>query len=97
MEYFKEYREIDFKVSYSFNRIHPERLCFAAQLYERMVDEESKENTKNFLVYGMVEKGELLQVGFKGFSMNMTESVHSRLGLLYEAVLNEYRKVLMQG
>ena len=97
MEYFKEYRGIDFKVSYSFNRFHPERLCFAAQPYERMVDEESKGNTKNYLVYGMVEKGEMLQVGFKGFSMNMTESFHSRLGLLYEVILKEYRKVLMKG
>ena len=97
MEYFKEYKGIDFKISYSFNRIHPKRLCFTAQPYERMVDEESKEITKNYLVYGMVEKGELLQVSFKGFSMNMTESFHSRLGLLYEVILKEYRKVLMKG
>ncbi len=94
MEYFKEYRGIDFKVSYSLNRFQPERMCFAAQPYERMLDQESKEDTKNYLVYGMVEKGETLQVGFKGFSINMTESFHSRLGLLYDAILKEYSKVV---
>ncbi len=96
MEYYKEYKGIDFRVSYNLNRFYPERLGFAAQPYERMVNKESKTEPKAFLMYGMVEKGETLQVGFNGFAINMTESFHSRLGVLYEAILKEYRKVVSE-
>ncbi|WP_282053365.1 hypothetical protein [Maribacter luteus] len=96
MEYLKEYCGIDFKVYFFLNRFDPVRLSFAAQPYERIEDGGTGEDTKDYLVYGMVDKGETLQVGFKGFSMNMTESFHNRLGLLYEAILKEYRTVVMK-
>jgi hypothetical protein len=96
MEYYKDYKGIDFRVSYSLNRHCPGRLGFAAQPYERMADKEPKDEQKSYLMYGMVENGETLQVGFNGFAINMTESFHGRLGLLYEAILKEYRNVVLK-
>ena len=78
MEYFMENMDIDFKVMYSLNRFHPERMNFTAHPYERIVDGESKQNTKVYSIYGMVEMGETPQLGFNVFSINMTESFHSR-------------------
>ncbi len=95
MEYIKEYQGIDFKVSYSLNRFFPSTLSFSAIPYEWIKEEKGKEEGKtSFLLYGKVEKGEKLSIGFKGFTFNMTETLHGRLGLLYDAILNEYRKVV---
>lgn len=96
MEYYKDYKGIDFRVSYSLSRHCPGRLGFAAQPFERMADKEPKADPKDYLMYGMVENGETLQVGFNGFAINMTESFHSRLGLLYEVILKEYGNVVLK-
>lgn len=96
MEYYKDYKGVEFRVSFALNRNSPKRLSFAAQPYEQMIDNKTKDNPDTYLVYGMVEDDEILQMGFTSALVNMTESFHDRLGQLYEIVLKEYRMIILE-
>jgi len=95
MEYKREYREIGFRVIFSRNPI-TNILAFAAQPYEQMLDTELNSRPEVFLVRGRIRTGELLEVGFKDFTFEMTVDFHRRLGELYEVVKEEYRNTVVK-
>jgi len=94
MEYKKEYRNIEFRVVYYINSNYPRTLAFSAQPYELLLEDGFSDKPDLYLVYGRVNDGERLEVGFKGFSFEMSQDLHSRLGLLYETVKIEFNKVI---
>lgn len=98
MEYKKEYRSIRFRVVYSIYRHAPRTITFAAQPYEALMemDKDLTNEPSTYLIYGKVEIGEHLEVGFKGFTFKMTQEFHSRLGLLYKKVLQEYKSIILK-
>jgi len=91
MDYYREYKEIGFRVQYSRSSLTPNQLAFFAQPYEDIVDKETRDFSELYLVHGRVESELSLRVGFKGFLFDMSEDLHSRLGLLYKMVLIEYK------
>lgn len=95
MEYKREYREIGFRVIFSMNPI-TNILAFAAQPYEQMLDTELNNRPEVFLVRGRIRTGEMLEVGFKDFTFEMTVDFHRRLGELYEVVKEEYRNTVVK-
>lgn len=95
MEYKREYREIGFRVIFSMNPI-TNILAFAAQPYEQMLDTELNNRPEVFLVRGRIGTGEMLEVGFKDFTFEMTVDFHRRLGELYEVVKEEYRNTVVK-
>ena len=94
MEYTKEYMHIQFRITYSVTGHVPNTISFAAEPFERLIDKKRNDDPNTYLLYGKVEIGEHLEVGFRPFTFAMDQDLHSRLGLLYEMVLNEYRRVV---
>lgn len=95
MEYRKEYRNIQFRVIYSHHTHIKGRLAFAAQPYEFLDGGVTSMEPSSYLLYGSMEKWDRLEIGFKGFSFEMTEQLHDRLGALYDVVKKEYRSHIM--
>lgn len=93
MEYTKKYPHIQFRITYSVKGHFPSTLSFAAEPYENVRESKTSENPGNYLLYGKVETEERLEVGFRPFTFTMTQNLHSRLGLLYEIVIREFRRV----
>tara|TARA_R110000868_G_scaffold66652_3_gene198424 strand:+ start:659 stop:955 length:297 start_codon:yes stop_codon:yes gene_type:complete len=91
MEYKKEYRNIQFRVIFSTHGNLRGTLTFAAQPYELLNGDKFSKDPSTYLLYGKIEKGERLEIGFKGFSFKMTDDLHNRLGILYEMIRKEYR------
>lgn len=96
MEYKKEFRDIGFRVVFSQYAHLKGILTFAAQPYEKLTGDDLSKETSTYLVYGKIEIGERLEVGFKDFSFEMTDGLHKRLGKLYEAVKTEYRNTVLK-
>lgn len=97
MEYSKNYREIMFKISFSHHPHNKHVLSFAAQPYELLDGSESSNEPSNFLVYGKIGTGEHLEIGFTRFTFEITESLHERLGKLYDIIKKEYRGHIMKS
>ncbi len=96
MEYKREYRKIEFRVVFSHLEHVKGRLSFAAQPYELLEGNALSKEPSSYLVYGKVEKGETLSIGFKGFSFEMTKELHERLGILYEKIREEYKNEMLK-
>jgi hypothetical protein len=71
-------------------------LTFAANPYEQMLDVELNNMPDAFLVQGRVVAGEILEVAFKDFMIEMSPDFHRRLGELYEVVRDEYRNTIIR-
>ncbi|MEM7485733.1 MAG: hypothetical protein AAF348_11050 [Bacteroidota bacterium] len=95
MDYKREYREIGFRVIFSWQPV-TKTFAFAAQPYEQMFDTELNNRPEVFLVRGRVDTGERLEVGFKDFTFEMTSDFHRRLGELYEVIKEEYRNTVVK-
>ncbi|ASO08395.1 MULTISPECIES: hypothetical protein [Flavobacteriaceae] len=96
MDYKKDYRSIAFRVIFTVDGNHPDNLAFAAQPFEMLLGDKISNDPKNFLVYGRVGKGVRLEVGFRGFTFEMDQELHDRLGRLYTMIQNEYRKIIIK-
>ena len=96
MEYKKEFRDIGFRVVFTQYAHQKGILTFSAQPYEHLTGDKWSKKPSTYLVYGKVEVGEKLEVGFKGFSFEMTEGLHNRLGELYKKVRSEYRNTVLK-
>jgi len=96
MEYRKEYRNIQFRVVFSHHTHIKGKLAFAAQPYELLDGGVMSKEPSSYLVYGSIEKGGRLEIGFKDFSFEMTKGLHERLGALYEIVRKEYHNHIIK-
>ncbi len=96
MKYKREYREIGFRVIFERMPHLKRTLSFAANPYEQMLDVELNNTPSSFLVQGRVVAGEVLEVGFKDFIIEMTPDFHRRLGELYEVIRDEYRSTIIK-
>ncbi|MGB3149204.1 MAG: hypothetical protein WBB27_00965 [Maribacter sp.] len=96
MEYKKEFRNIGFRVVFCHYPHQKGVLAFAAQPYEKLMQGKSGRETGAFLLYGKIEKGERLEVGFREFSFEMTDNLHKRLGELFELIKLEYRNTILK-
>ena len=96
MEYKREFRDIGFRAVFTQLAHQKGVLTFTAQPYELLMGDELSKETSTYLVYGRIEVGERLEVGFKGFSFEMTEGLHRRLGELYKKVKSEYRNTVLK-
>lgn len=96
MEYKREFRDIGFRVVFTQYAHQKGILTFAAQPYEKLTGDDLSKEASTYLVYGRVEIGERLEVGFKDFSFEMTEGLHRRLGELYKKVKSEYRNTVLK-
>ncbi|SRR6056297_621880 len=96
MEYRKEYRSIQFRVIFSHHAHVKARLAFAAQPYELLDGGGLSKEPSTYLVFGSIEKGGHLKIGFRDFQFEMTEELHDRLGALYRIVQQEYHNHIVK-
>jgi len=96
MEYKREFRDIGFRVIFTQLAHLKGVLTFAAQPYELLMGDDLSKEASTYLVYGRVETGERLEVGFRGFSFEMSDGLHRRLGELYKKVRSEYRNTVLK-
>lgn len=69
-----------------------EKLCFSIQPLEFMDELDDAEDHHQYMIYGYVDVTLAVQIGFKPFLFNMTESLYTRLGKLMVEITNEFIK-----
>ncbi len=90
LEYIKDYPDLKFRVSYSYDSNRPEEISFAAQPHEFILLDEEGFKPSTFLLYGKLTFDLKMKVGFKGFSFDMNKELHNRIGLIYDAIEKEF-------
>lgn len=96
MEYKKEFKDIEFRVIFSTNKLPKNTLTFAAHPYEMMFGNKLSKNPDIFLMYGKIDLEEKLEIGFKGFTFEMTQEFHDRLGVLYQHIRAEHKAIILK-